>query len=320
MVKLLIPAGKEEIVYSAFENGADGVYIGPKNLSRRSSECELDDEAIKRCIDYANAHGKEIHIALNIHYQPSTIALILKKAERYIKWGASTIIATDLAVIKALSSEFYNTNLCASVSCAISNAEAARFYKDIGCTQIVAMINASADDVRKIKESVDINIEVFAHGCFDYNQCGHCWISTYLHSKKCNISSKNDYYFLGSLNRGGSCFRICQRPWKLCDNKYNVLREDYFNGAVYHFYRLERLLDYIKAGASYFKVQGRGYNAETVIEITRLYREALDQIFMLGEKFSIKDDLKARERKIEDIRLAAQNSRTDMLLGRAGMR
>ena len=57
---LMAPAGNERSVYSAFESGADAVYFGIKGWSRRTSDFELEENELKRCLDYAKSTGKDI--------------------------------------------------------------------------------------------------------------------------------------------------------------------------------------------------------------------------------------------------------------------
>ena len=102
MTKLLCPAGTEETVYAVFENGADAVYIGPKGLSRRISTYEISDNGLKRCIDYAKFHDKEIHMTLNVHYQDAHMPILLEKVSLYHDWGVELVIIVDIGLMKTL--------------------------------------------------------------------------------------------------------------------------------------------------------------------------------------------------------------------------
>jgi len=319
MARLLSPAGSEEIAYSAFQNGADAVYVGARSLSRRTSEYEMDDEAIGRCIDYANRRGKEIHLALNIHYQESQLPILLDKVRQYRERGVSLIIVLDLGLIEMIHDRYPDLRLCASVSAGICNASSARLYKELGCSQFVAQLNATPDEVRKIKRHVDIGIEAFCHGNVDFNQCGRCWMSTYVHQEKQLSPDERFYYFLGSLHRGGGCYRICQGEWNLRDGSEQIVREDCFDGAWHWEYRLNRVAGFVRAGVDYFKIQGRTYSREVVAMITRFYREVLDRVLADPAGFEADDSLREELERIEAVRGAQELQYTKDLCDEAGM-
>lgn len=319
MAKLLSPAGSEEIAYTAFENGADAVYVGSRSFSRRTSEYEMDDAAIGRCVDYANRSGKEIHLALNIHYQESQLPILLDKVREYRERGVSLIIVLDIGLIKLIHEAYPDLRLCTSVSAGICNAASAQFYKDLGCTQFVAQLNATPDEIRKIRDAVDIDIEAFCHGNLDFNQCGRCWMSTYVHQEKQTSPDSSFYYFLGSLHRGGGCYRICQGGWNLCDDSGRVLRENCFDGAWRWEYRVQRVADFVQAGVCYFKIQGRTYTREVVAALTRFYRDLLDRVLEDPTGFVADQKLRARIDTIEAIRGGQELRYTEDLCDEAGM-
>lgn len=317
--KLLSPAGSEEIAYAAFEQGADAVYLGPSALSRRTAEYEMDDATIRRCIEHANARDKEVHLALNIHYQESQLSLLMEKVRQYREWGVSLIIVLDLGLIKLIHEAYPDLRLCVSVSAGISNAAAAAFYRDLGCTQFVAQLNATPEEVRKIKDQVDIEVEAFCHGNLDFNQCGRCWMSTYVHQEKQELPDEPSYYFAGSLHRGGGCYRICQHDWNLYDPAGAVIRERSFDGAWLWEWRLNRVAAFVQSGVSYFKIQGRTYSREVVVEITRFYRKVLDRILEDPSAFVVDDELRAERERIEATRASQELSYTHSLLDEANM-
>ncbi len=318
MTKLLSPAGTEETAYAAFENGADAVYIGPKGLSRRISKYEVDDEGLKRVIEFANANGKEVHMPLNIHYQDAHFPILMEKVARYVDWGLQWIIATDIGFIRLLREAFPDLHLCASVSCGISNAAGASFYKALGCEQFVAQLNATPEEIRKMKAAVDMKIEVFAHGFFDFNQCGRCWMSTYVNQKK-TYNSDDAFYFQGSVNRGGGCYRVCLHDWNLNDPDNQTVREDFFGQASHQQYRVDRMADYVDAGVSYFKIQGRTYGQQVILEMVKFYRKLLDQVLADPGNFVPGDHFHREAVRIDALRDAQQTQRTNNLLRRAGI-
>src|SRR3989338_1519402 len=224
--KLLSPAGTEDIAYAAFENGADAVYIGPKGWSRRRPDREFDDDAIQRCAQYAQKNKKELRLAINVFYGLVDEKILLQKIERYAGFGIDFFIMSDIGMIKAVRKEFPEVKICASVGCGVTNSESAKFYKEIGCTSCVLPVHLTPKETRTIKENARLDVEVFAHCQFDYHQCGKCWMSSFF-NQQLTISPDGRRYFLGSVNRGGDCLRVCRNDWELIGPRNKKIGDDW---------------------------------------------------------------------------------------------
>jgi len=303
MPKLLAPAGSEEAVYTAYENGADAVYVSPGEWSRRTANFGLTDENMKRCIEYAKAHDKELRVPLNAYFQDTDLPILLKKIEAYVKWGATGIIAADLALIVEIHKRFPKTRIYASAACGVSNVEKAKFFKDMGVWEIVAPYNLTPEEMGKIRRGADIGVEAFCHGHFDFNQCGHCWMSTYF-QRKVFEEAKERKYIVGSVNRGGGCFRICRAGWDLVDKNENLLQSRHLKEGetFYFYYGLDRLGRYVEEDVTSLKIMGRSYNTEFVARITRLYRSLLDRAMKDPASYKPTKDERKEVEEIESIR------------------
>lgn len=313
MAILMSPAGDEATAYAAFEAGADAVYLGTKGWSRRTSEFELDDVALRRCLKYSIARNKEIRLTVNVYYQARDIDAFLKKFDRYYSWGLRHLIITDIGMIKEVHKNFPDVKITASVAAGVCNAESAKFYKNLGVSEVVLPVSVGPKEAKIIKDKSGINIEVFVHGHFDYNQCGHCWMSSYFNLKKIE-KNRNRKHYLGSVNRGGCCFRVCQIDWKLVGPDHRIVDKGLLKKPQYHYYSLDTLKGFIDAGVTTFKIKGRTYTRDFVVSITRFYRDILDTANSSPGNLIITDRLKKKELKIEKDRLGQFCKRTQKLL------
>lgn len=313
MTILMSPAGSEETVYAACEAGADAIYVGIKGWSRRTNEFELDNEGLKRCLAYGLAHDKQIRLTINSFYQSGDIAVLLKNIEPYVKWGLGHVIVVDLAAIKAIHDEFPDLHITASVGAVICNVESAKFYKDLGVSEIVLPVSITPEDANRIKCEANVDVEVFVHGHFDYTKCGHCWMSSYFNQEVTDIDAEQRRYYIGSVNRGGCCSRVCQIDWDLIESDGSSKGVGLLKKPQYHYYAVEQLAEYINMGVSTLKVKGRTYSKDFVITITKFYRDILNQI-KLNNGFEITASIKEREAAIERDRLSQFDKRTKHLL------
>lgn len=315
-IKLLSPAGSEDIVYAAFEAGADAVYVAPGGWSRRVAKFCLDDDGMYRCIDYANKHGKELRIPLNAYYQQDDLKVLLHKIGKYAERGVTGVICGDLAVMAEVGRRWPGIKLYASAACGVSNAQKALFFKDLGVCEVVAPYNLTTAEMGIIRREADIGVEAFAHGHFDFHQCGHCWMSTYFHREIDEDAERP--YVIGSLNRGGGCFRVCRSGWDLTNAKDKVLKDHYLqeDHTFYFFYSLQRMGEFVKEGVTSLKIMGRSHTVDFVQRITRLYRGMVDRAIENPEGFVPTDWEKQEALEIEAIRSSQWRERSVQLIGR----
>ena len=64
-MKLLSPAGDEQSLKMAVNNGADEVYLGVKDFNARNIEC-FSLETLRQAVEYAHIYGVKVHLAVNM--------------------------------------------------------------------------------------------------------------------------------------------------------------------------------------------------------------------------------------------------------------
>lgn len=303
MVKVLAPAGSEEVAYAVLDAGADAVYVAPAEWSRRVATFGLDDDGLRRCIEYATAHGRELRVPLNAFYRQEDLSPLLKKIERYVAWGATGIIAADLGLMREIRRCFPTTRLYASAACGVSSVDEALFFKDLGVWEVVAPYNLTPEEMARIQREADIGVEAFAHGHLDYHQCGFCWMSTYFH-REVYEDAKERPYVIGSVNRGGGCFRVCRAGWNLVNAQGTVVHSDHLQEGrtFYFYYGLDRLGQYVQANVTSLKIMGRDYNIEFAVRITQLYRRLVDRAMRDPAAYAPTSEDEAEAKAIERIR------------------
>ena len=262
-LELLAPARNAEIGIAAVDCGADAVYIAAGEFgARKDAGNSLED--VERLCAYAHRFGVRVFLTVNTILYDGELrrahALILKAQEA----GVDAFIVQDTAVTTWSD---IKVPLHASTQCSIRTPEDARFYESLGCSRLVLERELSLEQVRRIREAVDCELEFFVHGALCVCYSGRCYMSESIDRR--------------SANRG-ACIQACRSLYDLEDASGKVLFRDKALLSLKDYRLLERLEDLAEAGVDSFKIEGRLKNASYVKNVVREYSLALDA---LVEKF-----------------------------------
>lgn len=278
MAKLMAPGGTRRMAYSVLEAGADAVYVGVRGWSRRGSDVELIDEEVRELSDFARVQGKQVRVVLNTMPSSAEVPLLLKKVEKYAGWGVTGFMISDIGSLTQVRAHFPEVTIHASVGVGLSNAQEVKFYRDMGASVVILPYRMGIDDVRAIKRTIDVGLEVFLFKTdhLDGIICpGKCTMSSYFSFNRWLDSEGKDYFY-GSANRGGDCLRVCQVGWDVATLEGDLDKKTRLKGNPLLW--LHELSDYIQAGVEYFKVPGRDRSDDLVRDIVRFYRNVVDDL------------------------------------------
>lgn len=285
-VKLLAPGGTQRMAFTALAEGADGVYVGARGWSRRSSQMDLMDEEIKELSESANAMGREVKVALNAMPGPTEMPRLMQKVETYAGWGVSGFVLSDPGCILAVRRHFPTIDIHVSIGAAVTNRQDVRFYKTLGASCIILPYRLQPDEVKAIKAEIGMSVEIFLFQPMPLGLVcpGKCIMSSYLVYKEWSDGADDEV--IGSANRGArGCSRVCQAGWEVAapdgePSGKNTLRTD-------PFLQLWELPGFVEAGVDYLKIQGRERSEELMQDITRFYRGLIDAILASGAELSL---------------------------------
>ena len=210
MPELLAPAGDMERLKYALHYGADAVYIGGPMLGLRANAINFTFDEIKEACDYAHNLGKKIYVTVNIVLHNKELNMVLDYLKQLEKCQVDAIIVSDLTIIK-LALEKTNLTVHLSTQASTMNVSTAKFYKELGVERIVLAREMTKEEIKMIKDNVDIELECFIHGAMCAGVSGRCALS--------NLFTGRD------ANRGG-CAQICRWDFNLLseDKKEVILR------------------------------------------------------------------------------------------------
>lgn len=156
------------------ENGAEEFYCGltPKEwlseynialwLNRRTPRGAnlLSYEALAELVERASRYKIPVFLTVNAHYYTQEQqALVLDLARRAAEVGVDALIVGDPALILALREAGIDVPLHISALGTCFNAEAVRFYKDLGASRVILPRELSLDGIGRIVAKVEDFIE-----------------------------------------------------------------------------------------------------------------------------------------------------------------
>lgn len=269
-VEVLAPAGSYESMEAAFAAGADAVYIGGSRFGARAYAENLDREMLCRAVDYAHLHGRRLYMTVNTLFKEQELKELPEYLSPYYERGLDAVIVQDLGAMAVIRKDFPDLPVHASTQMTITGVYGARLLKDLGASRIVTARELSLDEIRRIHQQVDVEIEGFVHGALCYCYSGQCLMSSLIGGR--------------SGNRG-RCAQPCRLPYEVWQGGKKVnRRQEAFVLSLKDLCTLDALPDILEAGVYSLKIEGRMKSPRYTAGVTAVYRKYVDWYLKNGRK------------------------------------
>jgi collagenase-like PrtC family protease len=294
-LELVCPAGSLPALKAAVDNGADCVYLGFRDATnaRNFAGLNFDDAAIAQGIAYAHARQCKVLLALNTYPQPGACALWHGAIDRAAAAGIDAIILADPGLMAYAMKHHPQLRLHLSVQGSATNYEAINFFKqhfDIARAVLPRVL--SVQQVEQVVRNTDVEIEVFGFGSLCVMVEGRCALSSYATGESPNthgvcspakaVRWQQTPVGLESRLNGVLIDRYADGEQAsyptLCKGRFDVAGEQYY--AIEEpasLNTLELLPKLIALGVRAIKIEGRQRSPAYVAQVTRVWREAIDQ-------------------------------------------
>ncbi len=268
--ELLAPAGDLERLKIALLYGADAVYIGGPLLGLRANAINFTFDEIKEGCEFAHKLGKKVHVTVNIVLHNQEIKVVEEYLKKIEECGADAVIISDPTIIEiALKTTKMDIHL--STQASTLNYETCKFWKNLGVKRIVLARETTKEEIKEIKEKVNIDLECFIHGAMCAGMSGRCVLSNFLTER--------------DANRGG-CSQICRWDFDLLDeNKNKIKGEKPFTFCAKDLSMLKYIPEMIDMGITSFKIEGRMRSIYYVATIVDTYRRIIDEYINNKENY-----------------------------------
>ncbi len=253
--ELLSPAGSFETALSAFDAGADAVYVGLNSFSARAEAVNFSCDELAILVSFAHSKGKKVYVTFNTVIDDADLNAAVDLLAKVEPLNIDGLIVQDLGIAHLVRQYFPSIPLHASTQLVAHNLESVLQLKELGFVRVVLSRELSIEEIRSITKRCGVEIEVFIHGALCYSLSGLCLFSA---------MEKNR-----SGNRG-KCAYCCRLSYTDSTGKRSLpfsMRD----------LRLDEALDALReAGVVSLKIEGRMKSPLYVASVTQYYRNLID--------------------------------------------
>ncbi len=267
--ELLAPAGDWECARAAVENGADAIYFGLERFNARMRAKNITQADLPALMAFLHRRGVKGYVTFNTLVFTNELEDAADYLRTIIASGVDAAIVQDVGIcrlIRQLSPDF---PIHASTQMTVTSAAGVQFVKDLEAQLVVLARENSLKEIHAMQgvlqaAGADLPLEVFVHGALCVAYSGQCLTSESLGGR--------------SANRG-ECAQACRLPYDLiADGRKVELGDRRYLLSPQDLSGLEVLPELVRAGVASLKIEGRLKSPEYVASITRVYRQALDQV------------------------------------------
>ncbi|HEO8419819.1 MAG: U32 family peptidase [Niallia sp.] len=279
--ELLAPAGNLEKLKIAVAYGADAVFIGGQEYGLRSNAGNFTFEEMKEGVEFAKKYQAKVYVTTNIFAHNENIdgledyLLGLKTA------GVHGIIVADPLIIETCRRVAPEIEVHLSTQQSLSNWKAVQYWKEEGLERVVLAREIGADEIKEMKEKVDIEIETFIHGAMCIAYSGRCTLSNHMTAR--------------DSNRGGCC-QSCRWDYDLYkqegeEEQALFTDEDApFAMSPKDLKLVESIPRMIELGIDSLKIEGRMKSIHYIATVVSVYRKVIDAYCADPDNFVIQEE------------------------------
>jgi putative protease len=232
--------------------GADAVYLGGKNFGARRLAENFTDSELKAAVKLAHGRGVKVYVTVNTLIKEGEIRQVYSYINFLSSIEADAVIIQDRGLLRIIRENF-SIPVYASTQMGIHTPEGAKWAQKNGISRIILSRELHLEELRRIREAVNIELEVFIHGALCYSVSGRCLFSSTLGGR--------------SGNRG-----LCVQP---CRKRYALGSERGYLLSTADLWGVEALPDLIKMGINGIKIEGRMRSPLYVYLTSKIYSKAI---------------------------------------------
>lgn len=262
--EILAPVGNFEMLEAAIKAGATGVYLGGTLYSARAFAKNFDNEGLSNAIDFCHKRGVKVYVTVNTLFHDYEIENALNFVIDLYNMDVDGVIIQDLGLFMLIREHVPEMPVHASTQMNINNFYGAKLLQELGFKRVVLARETPYNEIKKICNELDIEVEVFVHGSLCVSCSGQCLMSSYIGNR--------------SGNRG-RCAQPCRMNYKLLDNSKREIKSRYGLNSYISPKDLSTIenIELLKnIGVHSFKIEGRMKKPEYVYNVVKSYNDKIN--------------------------------------------
>ncbi|MBI2662245.1 U32 family peptidase [Candidatus Woesearchaeota archaeon] len=259
-IELLLPAGNEDCLRAAVENGADAVYLGVSSFNARRRAKNFLVEDIPAVVEYCHSNGVRVYCVFNILIKNNEVKDFFNMIKKVYLAGVDAVIIQEISFVSMIKKNFKGLEVHLSTQAGLGNRFSLELVKEVD--RFILPRELSAIEIKRLID-YGKKIEVFVQGALCFSYSGKCLLSSCIGGR--------------SGNRG-LCAQPCRRKY---NGKYLLSMKDLC--------LVEEIPKLIEMGVASLKIEGRLRSPAYVSACAKLYRKAIDSHY--SGKFVVDEDL-----------------------------
>ncbi|RNI12850.1 U32 family peptidase [Methanohalophilus sp. RSK] len=252
---------KNRAALVACKDNADAVYFSLDRFSLRARARAISLEEFDDFVAFIHSYDIKAYLTLNSVIYPNDLDELDRIMDHVTSSDVDAVIAWDPSVIMRASDAGLNVHI--STQANVSNQESVEFYKRLGASRVVLARELNLEQIKSIRKSTSMELEVFIHGAMCQAISGRCYLSAYL---------------LGKSGNCGECSQPCRWDWSLVgEDGSTVDIEGHYLLSARDLCMIEHIPELVEAGIDSFKVEGRLRDTRYTSVVSSCYRRALDE-------------------------------------------
>jgi O2-independent ubiquinone biosynthesis protein UbiU len=305
--ELVCPAGSLPALRQAVDHGADCVYLGLRDATnaRNFAGLNFDEAAIANGIAYAHSRGCKVLMAINTYPQAADPQPWHNAIDKAVDLGADAVIMADPGLLRYAAKKHPRLRLHLSVQGSATNYEAISLYHEqFGIQRAVLPRVLSLEQVKQVVDRTPVEIEVFGFGSLCVMVEGRCALSSYVTGESPNthgVCSPAKYVRWEETPKGmearlGGLLIDRYGPGEkagyptLCKGRFDVGNEHAYYAVEEptSLNTLELLPQLVDMGIRAIKIEGRQRSPAYVAQVTKVWREAIDNCLREQHRYAVK--------------------------------
>lgn len=263
--EILAPAGGMESLIAGVRSGANGVYLGVKAFNARRNAGNFDYDELKTAVDYCHKRGVKVYLTLNILISDDEWELAYDTVKKSLEAGVDAFIIQDIGIAKMIREHFPQARLHGSTQMSIMTPAGAKAAEKMGFSRIVLPREMSLDEIKEIRQSTNLELEMFVHGALCMCVSGQCYLSSVIGSR--------------SGNRG-LCAQPCRLPFTAKGDKNECALSLKDLSLIEHLSELDGIVS--------LKIEGRMKRPEYVSAAVTAVKNAIDGSYSNNDSHKLK--------------------------------
>lgn len=263
--EILAPAGSMESLVAGVRSGANAVYLGGKMFNARRNAGNFDNDELKTAVEYCHRRGVKVYLTLNIVVSDEEFEGAYDTVKYALSVGVDAFIVQDIGLAKMIKEHFPQAKLHGSTQMSIMTPAGVKYAESLGFSRVVLAREMSLEEIREIRKSTDLELEIFVHGALCMCVSGQCYLSSMLGSR--------------SGNRG-LCAQPCRLPFTARGDKKECALSLKDLSIIEHLEELD--------GITSLKIEGRMKRPEYVSAAVTAVKKAMNGIYTGTDSFNLR--------------------------------